>query len=171
MAKTPPAKPRRGGPIERYLIMSEETVPRETVPVEVWQMWAQYVPVLEDTQAINDAISRRLASSETMEELLGEQQETDDMADLLGKRLRIFGAYCLPSTKGKAGSLYMIIDAMDLATNDRYVITCGAQQVCTQIATAAKLGKIPFDCRPYGNVTGSDRTVYYLGVDEGPDAF
>lgn len=122
-----------------------------SVELEVIDDWTPFIladatPEFEDSEQATRDIVMQILQAEDVDAVL-EGANVTPARDLLGVPLRINGAKAKKSAYEDGATMYVLIDAVNLATGEMVKISCGARNVMAQLFRTYQLNGFPLDCR------------------------
>jgi hypothetical protein len=153
----------------------EQLLEGRSLPVVQWAaalMNAQQYEEDADTDPTLDIIAAILGAETSAEVLAATSMRT--VEDLIGTDpgahsplLRIHGAKPLASTFEDGPSCFAVVDVEEVASGQRYKLTCGARAVQAAILAHTYRGWLPFECILTRRLKATRRGFYPLNLEAG----
>lgn len=89
-----------------------------------------------------EQITKRLLTAESLDDLLS-PQEAEKADDWIGKAIEVHGGRWMRSDYDEGAPVYLLIDAVDVESGERVLITCGARNVMAQVMRMHQQGWLP----------------------------
>jgi hypothetical protein len=154
------SKPSTSTPTATALAKPEPEPLAETIR----EILATVPDVVEDPTPTMIAAVLHMAGPEEWESLFA----AESFKDLNGKRLQVNAFRASPSQyEGRLG-VFLILDAVDLASGEARIVTCGSEMAMAQILNAWHRGRLPIQVEVFKKETPTKRGFYpmrfkYLG--------
>ena len=116
---------------------------------------------IESPEQMRVRMAQRLLDATTVDDILSESA-SDGWADNEGRSVLIKNAAYAPSAKKGGLGFYVIVDAVDVNTNESLVLTSGSENVVLQVAKLVKIGKLDAPVMLKSNTTGEGNTIHRL---------
>ena len=101
-----------------------------------------HAKVIEDPEEVSRAITNRILSASTVEEILA-PAEARHARELLDTPVIVTGLHFNQSDFEEGVGFYAAVDVEDAESGDRFTVTCGGRNVMAQLYALAKINAFP----------------------------